>query len=281
MRAIDMHVHVPRQEGLPQIGIEENLRSYFRVKSAPENAADMAKQYKDWDILGIIFSVDSETSTGEPPDSNDYVAEIARCYPEQFIGFASVDPWKGTAAVDEMERSVKDLGLKGLKLHPIHQAFFPDDSRFYPLYEKCEELGVPILFHSGFAAAGVGMAGGGGFKLKYSRPIPGFDDVAADFPNLTIIMAHPAWPWIEEQIAVAMHKPNVYIDLSGWAPRFIPEALVREADTRLRDKILFGSDFPYLTPDRWLDGFNELPIRDEVRPKILLENAKRVLGLAG
>ena len=279
MRAIDMHVHVPRQEGLPEMGIEEGLRKFFRVKDAPEDAADMAARYREWDILGVIFSVDGESSTGEPPDTNDYVAEIVRAYPDQFIGFATVDPWKGTAAVEELERAVTDLGLRGLKLHPIHQAFYPNDARFYPLYEKCQALGVPLLVHSGFAAAGAGQPGGMGFKLKYARPIPGFDDIAADFPDLTIIMAHPSWPWIDEQVAVALHKPNVYIDLSGWAPRFIPPDLVREADTRLRDKVLFGSDFPYLPPDRWLDGFADLPIRDEVRPKILLENAKRVLGL--
>ena len=141
------------------------------------------------------------------------------------------------------------------------------------------ELGSPALFHSGFAAAGIGMPGGGGMKLKYAAPIPHIDDIAADFPGLTVIMAHPAWPWVEEQIAVALHKPNVYIDLSGWAPRYIPQQLIHEANTRLQDKVLFGSDFPYLPPDRWLSGFDQLEIRDEVRPKILLENAKRVLGL--
>ena len=92
-------------------------------------------------------------------------------------------------------------------------------------------------------------------------------------------MAHPAWPWIEEQIAVALHKPNVFIDLSGWAPKYIPEAIIRETNTRLRDKVMFGSDYPYMPPDRWLSEFEELPIRDEVRPKVLLENARRALGL--
>ncbi len=279
MRAIDMHVHVPRQEGLAEIAIESSLRRYFRLKSAPETGDELAALYAEWDILGVIFSVDTETTTSEAPDSNDYVAQIVSSHPEQFIGFATVDPWKGETAVEEMDRAVHDLGLRGLKLHPIHQAFFPNDEQFYPLYEKCQALGIPLLMHSGFAAAGVGMPGGGGFKLKYAKPIPGFDDVAADFPDLTIIMAHPAWPWIEEQIAVALHKPNVYLDLSGWAPRYIPEGLVREADTRLRDKVLFGSDFPYVSPDRWLSEFSDLPIRDEVRPKILLENARRILGL--
>ena len=279
MRAIDMHVHVPRQPGLAEIAIEEQLQRFFRVKSVPQDVADMATKYEEWDILGVVFSVDTETSTGETPDSNDYVAETVERYPDRFIGFASVDPWKGEAGVRELERCVTDLGLKGLKLHPIHQAFFPNDTRFYPLYEACSGLGVPVLFHTGFAAAGAGMPGGAGLKLKYAAPIPGIDDVAADFPDLTIIMAHPSWPWVEEQIAVALHKPNVFLDLSGWSPKYIPEVLIREASTRLSDKVLFGSDFPYLSPDRWLREFEELPVRDEVRPKILLENARGVLGL--
>ena len=279
MRAIDMHVHVPRQPGLPEMAIEPGLRRYFKVRSAPERGDELAAAYAEWDIVGVVFSVDAETTTGEPPDTNDYVAGIVKDHPGRLVGFATVDPWKMEAAVEEVERAVSELGLRGLKLHPIHQAFQPNDERFYPLYRKCVDLGVPVLIHSGFAAAGLGMPGGGGLKLKYGAPIPGVDDVAADFPDLTIVMAHPAWPWVEEQIAVALHKPNVYIDLSGWAPRFIPKAIVRETNTRLQDKVLFGSDFPYLTPDRWLKGFESLPIDDEVRPKVLVENARRVLGI--
>ena len=279
MRAIDMHVHVPRQEGLPKTGIEDGLRRFFGVEWAPDNPAEMAEKYAEWDILGVIFSVDTETTTSEPPDTNDYVAGIVAEFPGRFVGFATVDPWKGDAAVRELGRSVEELGLRGLKLHPILQAFFPNDSRFYPLYERCSELRVPVLFHTGFAAAGAGQPGGGGFRLKYSAPIPGIDDVAADFPNLTIVMAHPAWPWIDQQIAVALHKPNVFLDLSGWSPRFIPNELIRETNSRLRDKVLFGSDFPYLPPDRWLREWEELDIREDVRPKVLLENARRVLGL--
>ncbi len=279
MRAIDMHVHIPRKPGLPDMVVEESLRSYFRLNDPPKLAEELYARYSEWDILGVVFSVDAQTATGDRPDTNDYVAELVNAHPEQFIGFATVDPWQEDRAVEELERAVTQLGLKGLKLHPIHQAFFPSDTRFYLLYEKCVELGVPVLFHSGFAASGVGMPGGGGMKLKHSAPIPYIDDVAADFPGLTVIMAHPAWPWVEEQIAVALHKPNVYIDLSGWAPRYIPQQLIHETNTRLQDKVLFGSDFPYLPPDRWLAGFEQLDIREEVRPKILLENARKVLGL--
>jgi hypothetical protein len=282
MRAIDMHVHIPRQPGLAEPEVVPNMRRFFRLQSPPRDADEVAAKYREWDIFGVIYSIgDTESSTGEPPDSNDYVAAIAQKYPQQFIGFATVDPWKGKAAVQELERAVRELGLKGLKLHPVHQAFFPNEARFYPLYAKCVELEIPVLFHTGFAAAGAGMPGGAGLKLKYSAPIPGIDDVAADFPDLTIIMAHPSWPWVEEQIAVLIHKANVFMDFSGWAPRYIPEVLIREANTRLRDKVLFGSDFPYLPPDRWLKEFEELPIREDVRPKILLENARRVLKLPG
>ena len=278
MQAIDMHIHVPRQPGLPERPVDAQLRRYFRA-APPPSVEEMAAKYKELDILGVIFTVDTETTTGLEPDSNDYVAGIVQKYPDQFIGFCCVDPWKGQIAVKELERCVKELGLRGLKLHPVHQAFYPNDTRFYPLYEKCMELNVPVLFHSGYAGAGSGTPGGMGLKLKYSAPIPYFDDVAADFPQLTIIMAHPGWPWIEEQIAVALHKANVYIDLSGWSPRFIPQAIVHEAGRRLQEKMLFGSDYPLIQPDRWLRDFQEWGLSDEVRSKILLENARKVLNL--
>jgi predicted TIM-barrel fold metal-dependent hydrolase len=278
VKAIDVHVHVPRQPDLPPTRLSEATRRYFRA-GPPPDVETMAAQYKGWDILGVIFSVDTETVSGERADSNDYVASIVQKHPGQFIGFASVDPWKGKMAIAELERAVKVLGLRGLKLHPNTQAFFPNDTRFYPLYDAARGLGVPVLFHSGHAGAGAGLPGGGGIKLKYSNPIF-IDDVAADFPDLTIIMAHPGWPWQEEQIAVAIHKANVFVDLSGWAPRYFPESLVREISTRLQDKVLFGSDYPLITPERWLREFEALPIKDEVRPKVLLENAKRVLKLA-
>ena len=147
--------------------------------------------YVELDIFAVIFGVDAETTSGRPFTGNDYTADIVERYPDRFMGFASVDPHKGKAAVNEMERSVKDLGLRGLKLHPISQAFFPNDTRFYPLWEKCADLGVPVLFHSGQTAVGAGLPGGGGLKIKYAQPIH-MDDVAADFPELNIIMAHPS-----------------------------------------------------------------------------------------
>ena len=279
MKAIDMHVHIPRQPGLEKSDMEQTLRNYFKLGESVEDVENMAKRYESMDMMGVLVSINSETSTGEKGDSNDYISEIVTSYPGRFIGFAAIDPWQGKASVEELERAVKDLSLRGLKLHPVQQAFHPNDEKFYPLYEKAMELNIPVLFHSGMAASGSGMAGGGGMKLKYSAPIPGMDDVAADFPHLTVIMAHPGWPWIEEQIAAALHKPNVYLDLSGWLPRYIPKQLLDEANTRLQDKVLFGSDYPFITPDKWLKDWEQIPIKDEIQPKILLENAKKALHL--
>ena len=280
MKAIDIHAHIPRMPGLAEYGIEPGLRQMFRMADESISIEKMVETYRAIDTKAVIFSVDAETETGDLPDPNDYVAQTVDSYPDVFIGFCSVDPRKGKAAVEELERSVLSLGLRGLKLHPIHQAFFPDDPAFIPLFAKAEELGIPVLMHSGYAAAGANAPGGGGFELAYSRPIPHVDSLAARHPGLTIIMAHPAWPWIQEQVAVALHKSNVFIDLSGWAPRYIPKELISEAGGRLRKKVLFGSDYPYISPVTWLEQFQELDIRDESRPLILHDNAARILNLA-
>ena len=280
MKAIDIHAHIPRMPGLSEYGIEPGLRQMFRMADESISIEKMVETYRAIDTKAVIFSVDAETETGDLPDPNDYVAQTVDSYPDVFIGFCSVDPRKGKAAVEELERSVLSLGLRGLKLHPIHQAFFPDDPAFIPLFAKAEELGIPVLMHSGYAAAGANAPGGGGFELAYSRPIPHVDSLAARHPDLTIIMAHPAWPWIQEQVAVALHKSNVFIDLSGWAPRYIPKELISEASGRLRKKILFGSDYPYISPVTWLEQFQELDIRDESRPLILHDNAARILNLS-
>jgi predicted TIM-barrel fold metal-dependent hydrolase len=283
-KPIDVHVHPPTEEFLFRSGgtyLEAAIRRFGgRVK--PASLEEMAAEYRAAGIVGIVLGWDAESSTGLPPLPNDYVAGIVRAFPDVFRGFCSVDPWKGRAAVEEIERSVRELGLIGLKTMPIAQAFFPDDRRFYPLWETCADLGIPVLFHMGTTALGSGNPGGSGLKLKYSRPIPHLDDVAADFPGLTLIGAHPGWPWEEELLAVALHKDNVYIDLSGWKPRYLPGSVLRHANTLLRDKFLFGTDYPFLRPAECLEEFGKLDLRPEARQKILSENALRILpGLAG
>lgn len=280
-QAIDMHVHLPTGSFLDgaikpfRLAAEKFFRNTVPIREMDE----VARLYEDMDIIGVLLAWDAETATGLPPLTNDEVAEVVKSFPGRFIGFASVDPWKGRRAIDEIERAVTEIGMSGAKFHPGVQAFYPNDTRFYPLYEKICELGVPALFHTGTNGLGAGVAGGMGIKLDYTRPIY-LDHVAAEFPELTIIGAHPAWPWHEEMLAIIGHKSNVFMDLSGWSPKYIPAAIMDEARTRLKDRILFGSDYPFITPERWLKDFDSLEgFSPETRRMILYENAARILKL--
>jgi predicted TIM-barrel fold metal-dependent hydrolase len=137
---------------------------------------------------------------------------------------------------------------------------------------------VAVLFHTGMMAAGAGTPGGRGQRLDYTRPIY-LDHLAADHPTLTIIAAHPSWPWADEGLAVARHKSNVFLDLSGYSPKYIPPQYVQFANTLLQDQMVFGSDYPFITPERWLADFETAGFRPSVHEKILLLNARRALGL--
>ncbi|MGO8947260.1 MAG: amidohydrolase family protein [Ktedonobacterales bacterium] len=278
-RAIDFHVHLPIAEFMDvAIGkYREATEQYFHIEVKLRDIEEIADYYAAQDIVGVLLAWDAETATGQKPLRNDTVAEIVRRYPRQFVGFASVDPHKGDQAITEIERAVKDLGLSGAKFHPGIQAFYPSDKRFAPLFEKIASLGVPALFHTGTSGLGAGMPGGGGVKLDYTRPIY-LDSLAADFPSLTIVGAHPSWPWEQEMIAILQHKTNVYNDLSGWSPRYIPPALLKEAAGRLNSKFLFGSDYPFITPERWITDFMKLEgWSEEAEQNLFWRNAKTVL----
>jgi uncharacterized protein len=280
--AIDVHTHAERVADQPQDSVTSEIlaaaATYFGGSPPQPTAQEVAEYYRQRNMLAVIFTVDDEAGMGRPRIGNDAVLEAARANPDVLIPFASVDPHKGKLAVREA-RGLIAAGVRGFKFHPNTQAFWPNDREHYRLYEVIAEAGLIALFHSGTTGIGAGMPGGGGVRLKYSNPMC-LDDVAADFPELDIIIAHPSFPWQDEALAIAVHKPNVYIDLSGWSPKYFPENLIRYTNTLLREKMLFGSDYPLITPDRWLADFAQLPIRDEVRPLVLKENAIRLLGLS-
>jgi predicted TIM-barrel fold metal-dependent hydrolase len=279
--AIDVHTHAEISARTGADGLTPELRkasaAYFGEASLP-TAQDVADYYRERNMAAVIFAVDSESVTGMPPVPSEEVAEAAAANPDVLIPFASVDPARGRRAVLEARRLIDEHGVRGFKLHPNLQAFFPNDRKVYPLYEEIAAAGLPVLFHTGHSGIGSGLPGGGGIRLKYSNPLH-VDDVAADFPGLPIVLAHPSFPWQDEALSVALHKRQVYIDLSGWSPRYFPPQLVQYANTLLRDRVLFGSDYPLITPDRWLADFERLEIKPEVRPLILKENAARLLGL--
>jgi hypothetical protein len=281
VEAIDAHVHV-ESDGHGHTALDQQLLDasarYFKagVNRTP-TLDEISDYYRERRLAAVVFSVDAHTVTGHPALSSEDIVARAAAHADVLIPFASVDPHDGPSAVSRL-RHLAAAGAQGLKLHPSLQAFAPDDHAHYPLYQAAAELGLPVIFHTGQTGIGAGLPGGRGVKLRYSDPML-IDDVAADHPSLTIILAHPSVPWQDAAISIATHKANVYIDLSGWSPKYFPPQLIRAANGLLKHKVLFGSDYPVLTPDRWLADFATLDIKPDVRPLILRENAAKVLGL--
>lgn len=278
--AIDIHVHPSTAEYLVDAmgPLKEATEKHFRREISVRSVAEMADEFRADNVLAVLLAWDATSAMDLPAVTNDFVAGCVREHPDAFLGFASVDPWKGRAAVAELRRAVVDLGLRGLKLHPSAQAFAPDDRRFYDLYTACAELEVPVLFHTGTTGLGAGLPGGAGIKLGYSRPVL-LDNVAADFPELQIVAAHPSWPWQDEMLAVAQHKTNVWLDLSGWSPRRWSPALRDAVLGPLSDRALYGTDYPFITFGQWQKAFQTYEPSPEVMAKVLRDNATRLLGL--
>jgi hypothetical protein len=274
--AIDTHVHIePEPTGN---AAEEAARKYFGNAGVSYGRKELADYYRSRNIGCVVFSVD-ERLTGRPQVPNDEVVAFAAENSDIVMAFASVDPMRGAEGVKEARRLIANGGIRGFKLHPPLQQFHANDKVAYPFYEVLNEAKMPVIFHTGHSGIGTGMPGGGGVRLKYGNPMD-IDDVAVDFPDMPIIMAHPSFPWQDEAISVCLHKPQVYIDLSGWSPKYFSPILIQYANTLLKKKMLFGSDYPLITPDRWMTDFAAIAIRDEVRPLILKENAARLFSLS-
>src|SRR5580698_3668598 len=232
--AIDTHVHIESEaEGN---AANEAAKKYFGNSGAARGRKELAEYYRSRKIGCVVFSVD-ERLTGRPPVPNEEVAEFAAENKDNVMAFASVDPTRGAEAVAEAKRLIATGGFRGFKLHPPLQLFHANDKAAYPFYEVLAEAKKPVIFHTGHSGIGTGMRGGGGIRLKYGHPMD-IDDVAVDFPDMPIIMAHPSFPWQDEAISVCLHKPQVYIDLSGWSPKYFPPNLIQYANTLLKKKML-------------------------------------------
>jgi uncharacterized protein len=278
--AIDVHTHAWKSALQVDDALTESQQAmgrYFRYQPQHQTVPEMAQMYRKLKMAFVVFTVDAEKGASRKI-TNEEIAELAHKESDVAIPFASIDPHRGEAGVRQARRLIKDFGVKGFKFHPTVQEFYPNDRLAYPLYEVIAEAKLPALFHTGQTGVGAGTRGGGGIRLKYSNPIY-LDDVAVDFPDMPIILAHPSFPWQEEALSVATHKPQVYIDLSGWSPKYFPPILVQYANTLLKDKILFGSDYPVMSPERWMADFETIGIKPEVKQKILKENAARLLKL--
>ncbi len=281
MRAIDVHVH-PMNEAyveasLPFMAAAQRMFA-GRFEARPDE--QIADDFRRDNVLAMPIAWDAETGAAGGVYSNDQLAALCRKFPDVFLpGWAMVDPWRGRKGLEEIERAITELGLVGVKYQPPVQGFSPADRQFYPIWDLLQSLGAPVLIHCGTTAIGAGEPGGLGFKLEYGRPIPNIDSIAADFPRLTIIAAHPGWPWTEELIAVALHKRNVSIDISGWAPKYVPAPLKHDMQRRLQDKVLFGSDYPGWSAGQCCDEWEMEGFKPHIIEKLFTQNAIRTLKL--
>ena len=275
MRAIDFHVHLPTPDWLDgsMDGYVEAAEAYFRSTVERQSLGELADKYRALDVLAVLLAWDAETATGRPRVPNETIAAACLEYPDAFTGLGSVDPHK-PSAVDEVAR-IAELGLRGVKFHPSLQAFAPDDPKYWPVFAACERHGLLALFHTGTSGIGARQPGGQGIRIDYAHPLK-LDAVAAAHPELTVVAAHFGWPWQMDLLAVALHKTNVYIDISGWSPKRIPPEVVRELKGRLSGQFLWGSDFPFIAPERCLAELDELGLAS---PALLRDNAARVLRL--
>lgn len=280
MRRIDLHCYPATDVWITSQGpYAEALGKYWDRRWTAKAEEQVVAEISGAGLEAVLVAFDVESLTGSPPCTSEYVAEMRDRHPETFIqAWGVVDPLAGEDAIVQAEVAVKTHRLLGFHFHPIIGHYSVDDPAFRPLFDALSGLRVPVMIDVGTTGMGAQLPGGMGAKLVHAHPMA-VDALAATFPDLTIVAAHPGWPWIDEMTAVALHKGNVYWELSGWAPKYFPQTLRSDIRGRLRDKIMFGSDFPSLPLDRVLREWEELEYKDDVMHQVFHENAERVLGL--
>ena len=225
----------------------------------------------------VVLPLDTRRTRGRSMYSNEQIAELVPMS-ERLIGFASVDPLTDDAPA-QLTHAIQDLGLRGLKLHPSAQEFYPGDRAAYPLYQRAAELDVPILFHAGLSWQPQA-------RLKYAHPLR-FEDVAADLPDLNLVLAHLGWPWVADAVALALKYPNVHLDTSALYfdnPRdFVRFAFTQQMplsvfENSLRRQLLFGSNYPRVEIKNMARAVRQLGFSDECLRLIFQDNARRLLG---
>jgi len=279
--SFDVHVHPWTRAFMKRSGPIMKACDFFKldIGELPISTEQLLEEMEEAGVSRAVILGQDTHATLNPAFrnytmKNDEVAAIADRSRDKLVPFAGVDPNAGREAVKELKRSVKKLGMKGLKIHSSANSVYLNDRRLmYPIYESCQDLGVPILFHTG-------TTGLGDCEIKYSKTEL-LDEVCQSFPDLKVVMAHFGWPWPEVAIAIALRNPNVFIDVSGWKPRYIPQTVMPYINGMLQDRFLFGTDYPMLRQKAWLDDFkaNMAPkLKPGVADKLLSGNAKRLLS---
>jgi predicted TIM-barrel fold metal-dependent hydrolase len=278
MRKIDLHCYPGTPEWVASQGpYAEALASYWNKPWVGRPEEDVVADIRAAGLEAVLVAFDIESLTGAPACRNESVAAMRDRYPDVFVGaWGAVDPLAGPAAIAEAERAAEQDKVLGFHFHPIMGHFRVDDPVHRPLFERICELGLPVMIDVGTTGMGAGLPGGLGSRLSHAHPMA-VDNLAADLPGLTIIAAHPGYPWIDDMTAVAMHKGNVYWELSGWAPKYFPPSLRTDIRTRLQDKVMFGTDHPSIPLPRLLQEWSDLGFADDILGKVFHANAERVL----
>lgn len=281
---IDYSVTPPTKEFLVNL---DYLKDYFRVYQGREKELGDLREWseeafmelleKEGIDIAVIKARDVETTLGKKIP-NEVCADLVRKYPKNLIGMAGVDPLKGKAAITELEHAIKDLGLRGVNLWPYEYNLYAHDRTYYPIYEKCLELGAIVSIETS-------MHFNRSIRMDLCRPLY-LDYVAVDFPDLKLVGSTPGWPWVAELMGVAWRHPNVYVATSVVRPKHIGntlsgyETLLQFGNSILQDKIIYGSGWPMLPMKRGVEEVRELPLKDEVKEKWLYRNAAKLFGLA-
>jgi len=277
MRAIDVHVHPSTR------GLDHDAYSYFKrdLKNLPLTEEKFAALFMNQEVKALLIAWHPSTVPAQPHITNEYAIELATRYPDAFAGVLAALDMRGENAderVRQAEKLLKHPLVKGFKFHPPDQGFYPNDRKYYSLWEELAAGKKPVMFHTGFTVLGANSDGGKGIGLDYGRPIH-LDSLASNFPGLTIIAAHPGWPWEQELIGVVTHKKNIHVDTSGYLADQLPEIFQRAIRGRLQDKALFGTDFPYVDLEKALNSFEKFGLKDTVKEKILFSNSQALFGL--
>ena len=277
MKAIDVHVHPSTR------GLDHHACGYFRRNLAdiPQTAESFAELYVRNDVRALLIGWHPSTVNEGSRNSNEHVLDLVVKHPNAFLGIlASLDTNAAdlTAVARDAAELVQNPAVKGFKFHPPDQGFYPNDKRFYDIWEVIQASGKPALFHVGFTVLGANTDGGSGIALDYGRPIH-LDMLARDFPKMKIIAAHPGWPWEQELIGVVTHKKNLFVDTSGYLAEQLPEVFLKAIGGRLQDKALFGTDFPYVDLEKAFISFNKMNFKPAVQNKLLFANTQQLFDL--
>ena len=280
--AIDIvvNLYTPRMVREGRTGLDESFKSQVRMSEAMRDGVSIEDYIARMDRAGIARSLLLAVRAGDVMVRGSFeipyadVHEVCAAHPARFSGLAGIDPTRGMQGLRDLEHAVRDYGFVGAHLYPHWFGWAPDHAKYYPYYAKCCELGIPIMMQVGQ-------------NLVYSRerrlPSVGrpicLDQVAIDFPELTLIGIHVGVPWTDEMIAMAWKHENVFIGVDAYGPKHWPVQLVHFLNSYGRHKVLFGTDWPVIDPERAAREIAAMELRPESRAMLMRDNALRVFRL--